>query len=76
MYKFPITSPKALAQTAVVYLGAWKLTGFSHDPVTILSCLGLGGTAGAVPHDPTSSPNVPEQSHIITPYQNNLETEE
>jgi len=76
MYRFSGKDPKALMQTAIVYIGAWKLTNFSHDPLTVLSCLGLGGTAGAVPHTPTSSPNVAESSHVITPYQNNLEVTE
>jgi len=30
----------------------------------------MGGAA--VPHNPTSQPNIAPESHIITPYQNNL----
>jgi hypothetical protein len=52
---------------------AWGATGFSTDIKKVLMFVVpsfIGG--GSVPHNPTSSPNIAPESHIVTPYQNNL----
>ena len=73
MIRFHATDPKALSLAAMTGFTTWGATGFSTDVKKVLMFVlptFIGG--GCVPHNPTSSPNVSAESHIITPYQNNL----
>ena len=74
MIRFHLTDPKALTIAAGTGMSAWGATGFSTDIKKVLMFVlpsFLGGAA--VPHNPTSQPNIPSESHIITPYANNVE---
>jgi hypothetical protein len=73
MIRLRLTDPKALTLAAGTGMTAWGATGFSTDLKKVLMFVVpsfMGGAA--VPHNPTSQPNIAPESHIITPYQNNL----
>jgi hypothetical protein len=73
MIRFHATDPKALGLAAMTGMSAWGATGFSTDVKRVLMFVlpsFIGG--GCVPHNPTSNPNIKDESHIVTPYQNNL----
>ena len=73
MIRFHATDPKALILASGTAMTAWGATGFSTDIKKVLMFVVpsfIGG--GSVPHNPTSSPNIAPESHIVTPYQNNL----
>jgi len=73
MIRLKLTVPKALTLAAGTGMTAWGATGFSTDIKKVLMFVVpsfMGGAA--VPHNPTSQPNIAAESHIVTPYQNNL----
>ena len=73
MIRFHVTDPKALTLAAGTAMTTWGATGFSTDIKKVLMFVVpsfMGGAA--VPHNPTSQPNIAAESHIVTPYQNNL----
>jgi hypothetical protein len=73
MIRFPVGNAKAIGLSAVAGLAAWKASNFSLDPSHIVEAL-TASTAGlAVPHNPSSSPVNEADSHIVTPYVNNVE---
>ena len=73
MIRFPINNAKAIGLSAVAGLATWKASNFSIDPMHLVEVL-TASTAGlAVPHNPMSSPTNQAESHIITPYVNNVE---
>jgi len=75
MIRLKLTDPKALTLAAGTGMTAWGATGFSTDIKKVLMFVVpsfMGGAA--VPHNPSTSPNVLPESHISTPYANNLET--
>ena len=73
MIRFPINNAKSIGLSAVAGLAAWKASNFSLDPTHLVEAL-TSATAGlAVPHNPMSSPVNEADSHIMTPYANNIE---
>lgn len=72
MIRVPVSNPKALTLGATTGISAWAAAGFATDAhhLALVAVSVLGGTA--VPHNPPSSPNVLPESHIITPYANNV----
>jgi hypothetical protein len=73
MIRLPLNDPKAMALSSAAALAAWKASNFSIDPAHLMEVATAALAGGAVPHNPTSDPGISEESHIITPYQNNLE---
>jgi hypothetical protein len=71
--RVPITNPKAVGLAAVAGLAAWKASNFSVDPTHITEAIIAATGGAAIPHNPTSNPSVQPESHIITPYVNNVE---
>lgn len=67
------SSPVHMAFGGTAALTTWAATGFSTQP-THLSAVVAAGLAGVASEskDP-SKPNVQADSHIITPYVNNIE---
>jgi hypothetical protein len=75
-FKFPVSDPKAVGLAGVAGLAAWKASNFSVDPSHLTEVALAALTGGAVPHNPTSRPDVESESHIVTPYANNIESEQ
>ena len=73
MIRVPITNPKALALASGTAMTTWTACGYATDlhHLMLVGIAALGG--GSVPHNPTSSPDVKPDSHIVTPYVNNIE---
>jgi len=71
--KFNFTSPTHLAIAGSAGLATWAATGYSTDPkhLVAVATAALGGTASHTSN--SSSPNVQADSHIVTPYANNIE---
>lgn len=73
--KLNFTSPAHLAISGTAALTTWAATGYSTDPKH-LGAVVLAATAGVASESrPMSSPNVQPDSHIITPYANNIDPE-
>ena len=73
MIRIPVQDPKAIGLMAISAFTTWKASGFAIDPEHLVYVATAALSGGAVPHNPTSDPNISAESHIITPYQNNLE---
>jgi len=54
-------------------MAAWANSGYAMDSHHLIIAAGAALAGSSVPHNPTSSPNVLSESHIVTPYVNNLE---
>lgn len=72
MIRVPITNPKAVALASGTAMTTWSACGYATDAhhLLLVAVSALGG--GAIPHNPTSNPGIASESHIVTPYQNNL----
>ena len=73
MIRFPFKDPKAIGLSSVAAFATWKASGFSVNPSHIIEVVTAALSGVAVPHNPSSNPDISAESHIITPYQNNLE---
>lgn len=75
MIKLNLNSPVANGLATTAGLAAWKASHFSTDPATLVAVAtaALGGVAS--PSVNSSKPNVSADSHIQTPYANNIESE-
>jgi hypothetical protein len=75
MIRIPITNPKALALASGTAMTTWSACGYATDVhhLLLVGVSALGG--GAVPHNPTSNPSIQADSHIVTPYVNNINTQ-
>ena len=73
MIRVPITNPKAVILASGTAMTTWSACNFSTDAhhLVLVVVAALGG--GAVPHNPASEPNILPESHIVTPYANNME---
>jgi len=60
-----------IASTAA--FSSWAASGFAPDVKHIALALSAGLAGTASPHLPPSNPNVQAESHIVTPYVNNVE---
>jgi len=71
--KLNFSSPVHVAFGGTAALGTWAATGYSTEPKHLAAVV-LAGLGGVASHsESSSSPNVPAESHIITPYANNIE---
>jgi len=73
MIRIPITNPKALTLGATGFMAAWANSGYAVDSHHLIVAAGAALAGSSVPHNPSTSPNVMPESHIITPYANNVE---
>jgi len=73
MIRVPITNPKAIALGSVGFMTAWANSGYAVDSHHLIIAAGAALAGSSVPHNPASSPNVQPESHIVTPYVNNVE---
>jgi hypothetical protein len=73
MIKLNLSNPVASGIGTTAGLAAWKASHFSTDPATLIAVAtaALGGVAS--PNVSSSNPNVSADSHIVTPYVNNIE---
>ena len=73
MIRIPITNPKAIALASGTAMTTWSACNFSTDAhhLVLVAVAALGG--GSVPHNPSTLPNVMPESHIVTPYANNMD---
>lgn len=71
-FKFKISDAKQLGIAFTGAFSTWAATGFQRD-MPHLAYVVIGFTTGAlVSHNSMSSPNVMPDSHIQTPYVNNI----
>ena len=73
MIRIPMTNPKAIMLGGTGFMAAWAASGYSTDSKHLILAVASGLTGSSVPHNPTSSPNVLPDSHIVTPYVNNIQ---
>jgi len=71
--KLNVTSPVHLAISGTAALGTWAATGYATDVkhLAAVAVAAVGGVASET-KDP-SNPKVQADSHIVTPYVNNIE---
>jgi hypothetical protein len=72
--RIPITNPKAITLGSVGFMSAWASSGYALDSHHLILAAGAALAGSSVPHNPASSPNVQPESHIVTPYVNNVES--
>jgi len=71
--KLNVTNPVHLAISRTTTMSTWAATGYSTDPKH-LAAVAAAAVAGVSSHSEDSSkPNVQADSHIVTPYVNNIE---
>lgn len=71
--KLNLTSPTHVAIAGSAGLATWAATGYATDPKHLVA-VATAALAGVSSHTTSSaSPNVSPDSHIITPYANNIE---
>ena len=71
-FKFLVTDAKQLSIALTSAISTWAATGFQRD-LPHLGYVLIGFiTGGLVSHSSSSSPNVLPDSHIQTPYVNNI----
>lgn len=71
-FKFHIFDAKQLTIAMTGAFSTWAATGFQRDLPHLGYVLTGFITGGLVSHNSMSSPNVMPDSHIITPYANNI----
>lgn len=71
-FKFPIRDAKNLAIAFIGAFGGWAARGFAHDFMSLWYAFGGFFIGGLTSHETSASPNVSADSHIQTPYSNNL----
>ena len=74
MIRIPITNPKAITLGSVGFMSAWARSGYALDSHHLILAAGAALAGSSVPHNPASSPDVQPESHIVTPYVNNVES--
>jgi hypothetical protein len=72
MIKFNLKSPVSMGIGSTAGITAWANSGFSTDirHIGLAVSAALAGTAS--PSYSSSAPNVQAESHIVTPYVNNV----
>lgn len=71
-FKFNVGEAKQLGIALISSYGMWAATGFQKTVTGLLYPLMGFITGGLASHNSTASPNVMPQSHIETPYVNNI----
>jgi hypothetical protein len=73
MIRVPITNPKAITLGSVGFMSAWASSNYAMDSHHLILAAGAALAGSSVPHNPTSNPSIQPESHIVTPYANNVE---
>jgi len=76
MIKFNFKSPVSMGIASTAGLTAWANSGFAPDIKHIGLAISAALAGTAQPSFSSSSPNVQAESHIVTPYVNNVTTTE
>ena len=71
--KLNFSSPLHVAFGGTAALTTWAATGFSTQPTHLGAVVAAGLAGVASESKDTAKPNVQADSHIITPYVNNIE---
>jgi hypothetical protein len=71
--KINLSNPVSSGLATTAGLATWKASHFSTDPGTLIAVATAALAGVASPSANSSKPNVSADSHIQTPYVNNLE---
>jgi hypothetical protein len=71
-FKFNVGEAKQLGIALISSYGMWAATGFQKSITGLIYPIMGFVTGGLASHNSTASPNVMPQSHIETPYVNNI----
>lgn len=71
-FKFHISDAKQLGIALTSSITMWAATGFSRQPSAFIYPIVGFVTGGLASHNSTSNPGVLPDSHIETPYANNI----
>jgi len=74
--KLNLTNPVTMGISGSAGMTTWAAMGYPTDPKHLVAVASTVLAGSAVPTSSTSKPNVAEESHVITPYVNNLEVSE
>ena len=74
--KLNLTNPVTLGVSGSAGMTTWAAMGYPTDPKHLIAVASTVLAGSAVPTQNTNRPNVSAESHIITPYVNNIETTE
>jgi len=72
MIKFNFKSPVSMGIASSAAFSAWAASGFAPDVKHVGLALSAGLAGTAQPKFSSSQPNVQAESHIVTPYVNNV----
>lgn len=72
-FKFNVSDAKQLAIALISSYGMWAATGFQRSITGLMYPIMGFITGGLASHNAMSSPNVLPDSHVQTPYVNNIE---
>ena len=73
MIKAHFSSPIALGISGTAAFTAWTAMGYPTDPKHLMAVLTTAAAGVVSPNVSPTKPNVASDSHIQTPYANNLE---
>jgi len=76
MFKLHYKDPKAVALGSVAGLTVWKASNFAIDPSHISEVVLAALTGVSAPKQESGRADIEQESHIVTPYVNNMESEE
>lgn len=74
--KLNLTNPVTMGISGSAGMTAWAAMGYPTDPKHLVAVASTLLAGSAVPTTNTAKPNVSAESHIMTPYVNNLEVSE
>ena len=74
--KLNLTNPVTLGVSGTAGFTTWAAMGYPTDPKHLVAVASSVLAGSATPSSSTASPNVSAESHIMTPYVNNIETTE
>ena len=74
MIKFNFKSPVSMGIASTAGFTAWANSGFAPDVKHIGLAISAAFAGSASPSFSSSQPNVQADSHIVTPYANNVTT--
>lgn len=75
MINFDIKNPVNMGIASTLGITSWANSGFATDPKHLILAAITSLTGIASPNQSMSKPNVAPESHIITPYVNNIDAE-
>ena len=73
--KFNVTNPVSMGIAGSAGMTTWAAMGYPTDPKHLVAVVSTLLAGSAQPNNSPSKPNVSADSHIVTPYVNNIESE-